>query len=54
MVCTATPPAVSAARLPRQSFLYQLIDFYYEDFEPVYVQRYQQRYRYWWRTIGEA
>ena len=54
MVCTATPPAVYRPRPPRESTLYRLINSHYEDFQRVYAQRYQRRYRYWRPTIGEA
>ena len=50
-----TPPAaVYEPRNPRVSPLYALVEDYYEEFERVYDDRYQQQYGPWRPVIGEV
>jgi hypothetical protein len=48
------PAAVYEPRNPRASPLYALVEDYYEDFERVYDDRYQQQYGRWRPVIGEV
>jgi hypothetical protein len=48
------PAAVYEARNPRASSLYALVEDYYEEFERVYHDRYQQQYGRWRSVIGEV
>lgn len=41
-------------RNPHDSSLYALVEDYYEEFESVYDDRYQQQYGYWCPVIGEV
>ena len=50
-----TPPAgVYEPRNARASPLYALVEDYYEEFERVYDERYQQHYGPWRKVIGEV
>jgi hypothetical protein len=46
--------AVYEPRNPRASSLYALVEDYYEEFERVYDERYQQQYAPWRKVIGEV
>ena len=48
------PAAVYEPRDPRASSLYALVEDYYEEFERVYDDRYQQQYGRWRPVIGEV
>ena len=48
------PAAVYEPRNPRASSLYALVEDYYEEFERVYDERYQQQYGPWRKVIGEV
>ena len=48
------PAAVYEPRDPRASSLYSLVEGYYEEFECVYDDRYQQQYGRWRPVIGEV
>jgi hypothetical protein len=48
------PAAVYEPRNPRASSLYALVEDYYEEFERVYDDRYQQQYGRWRPVIGEV
>ena len=48
------PAAVYEPRNPRDSSLYALVEDYYEEFERVYDERYQQQYGPWRKVIGEV
>ena len=41
-------------RKPRESPFYQLVDQYYDEFECLYSERYQQKYGFWRPVIGDA
>jgi hypothetical protein len=48
------PSAVCEPRNPRASPLYALVEDYFEEFERVYDNRYQQQYGRWRAVIGEV
>jgi len=48
------PAAVYEPRNPRDSSLFALVEDYYEEFERVYDERYQQQYGPWRSVIGEV
>jgi hypothetical protein len=48
------PSAVYEPRNPRASPLYALVDDYFQEFERVYDDRYQQQYGRWRPVIGEV
>ena len=48
------PAGVYEPRDPRASSLYALVEDYYEEFERVYDDRYQQQYGRWRPVIGEV
>ena len=48
------PAAVYQPRNPRATSLYALVEDYYEEFEHVYDDRYQQQYGPWRPVIGEV
>jgi Transposase zinc-binding domain/Putative transposase len=48
------PAAVYQPRNPRDSSLFALVEDYYEEFERVYDDRYQQQYGHWRPVIGEV
>jgi hypothetical protein len=48
------PSAVYEPRNPRASPLYALVEDYFEEFERVYDDRYQQQYGRWRPVIGEV
>jgi len=48
------PAAVYQPRNPKAGSLYALVEDYYEEFERVYDDRYQQQYGPWRPVIGEV
>ena len=50
----SAPAAVYQPRNPRAGSLYALVEDYYEEFERVYDDRYQQQYGAWRPVIGEV
>jgi hypothetical protein len=48
------PAAVYQPRNPRATSLFALVEDYYEEFERVYDDRYQQQYGPWRPVIGEV
>jgi hypothetical protein len=50
----SAPAAVYQPRNPRATSLFALVEDYYEEFERVYDDRYQQQYGAWRPVIGEV
>jgi hypothetical protein len=50
----SAPAAVYQPRNPRATSLFALVEDYYEEFERVYDDRYQQQYGLWRPVIGEV
>ena len=54
LACPSHKTEFYQPRNPQESPFYQLVEQYYDEFERVYPERYQQKYGFWRPVIGDA
>ena len=54
LACQRLDTEFYQSRKPQESPFYQLVEQYYNEFELIYPERYQQKYGFWRLVIGDA